>query len=133
MGAHAADDDDVAARFFQMWDRKFRAEKRTPQIRVDDELPVFSRGFLDTLGHMISRVVYEDVDPAEFLDGLVDQVLQSGKIRDVSADIYGVSAGRVQLIADLRTLGFISRNDHDCRTFGGKHPRDPFADTLART
>ena len=69
------------------------------------------------------RVVDQDVDPAEALDGLRNQVLDRLLVADVELDaghaVRAVAAGDFR--GELLAVGDVG--DHDARAFGGERLR----------
>src|SRR5207244_3190577 len=76
-------DDRSAPRRDEVWDRRAAAAEDRPDVRVEDEVVLAARGLRDRPEQAHACVVAEDVEPAEPLDGRVDEACAGGLVAHV--------------------------------------------------
>jgi len=86
------------------------------------------------MGHLVRGIVDEDVDAAKTLDGLVDEGLALGLLRDVPGQQQALAPGLFDPACGfLRVFVFIEVGNRDVRAFTGEGDGDGATDTTVGT
>jgi hypothetical protein len=95
---------------------RLRTQERPSQVSFDYFIPILKPHFLDGSAPGYSRIIDEDINPSEFLNGRIHKLLNARRALNIASQGNRLYTELLQFLGGLAAALFLSGTQHHERT-----------------